>query len=544
MQALLGKITGVSRPSSEGEPASSGAGHLPLIDGGASRALEVKFKAACVLPQRGQVPEWLKDQVLTIQRTVADPREIGEAGDSLVLTPTESDRWLSPLSVTPSVVSGALPPTLQIRLLWWKDEKLPEYTVRANGHSVSGQFTKEGEVGVATVETGSFFSFSPALPVAFEVTCDKLTAECAVLPAGVPFARKLKLQGREKYRIESDWYRVGITGQAHAGGIESLEERGREVDHFRGPQNVIGEPCEYAGHSDRVGTGGWRWFEKLAETGTSCSGARREADAVRLELDALLDEGQNLRSRVVYTLFERLPLLLMERSFQLHKGKGGDKDKEKDEKPKEPIDDMKAVRYGFRAAWKAEGRAGSGSRVLCLDGDHLVVVRPGQSGEFIHHGHWTMSGGWAMAEHPLRREYTLYLFDPKCPPYLAAWLGEHTLTFEPSWPHLPMRPEESIGFSTGLCVGEAGGASAEGAWIACRAPRSEGGMQCAVVARTRDSESAIGAGFVLGAEKQEARLERVLLPGIGFVSYATAVFPHGGLDQPFDVAVGRINRRV
>jgi hypothetical protein len=205
---------------------------------------------------------------------------------------------------------------------------------------------------------------------------------------------------------------------------------------------------------------------------------------------------------------------------------------------------MKAVRYAFRAAWQAEGRPGAGSRVLCLDGDQLVVIRPGQRGEFVHHGHWTMSGGWAMAEHPLRREWTLYLFDPRCPPYLACWLGEHTLTLEPSWPHLPVRPEEAVGFAAGMSVGEAGGASADGAWVACRSAHPDGGMRCAVIARMRDPDSTSGAGFVLGADRQEAGLERVLLPGIGFVSYATAVFPGGRLDQPFDIAVGRIHRRV
>src|SRR5262249_40772306 len=156
----------------------------------------------------------------------------------------------APLAVTPSVASGELPRTIQIRLLWWKEEKLPEYTIRANGRTLSGQFTKEGNVGVATVDTSTFFPSQPKLPVTFEVTCDKLKAECAVLPCGEPFARKILLAGGDKYRIENCWYAVGITGQAHAGGIESLRERGRGVDHFRGPIDAISQPCEYAGHSD------------------------------------------------------------------------------------------------------------------------------------------------------------------------------------------------------------------------------------------------------------------------------------------------------
>src|SRR5205823_10582802 len=105
--------------------------------------------------------------------------------------------------------------------------------------------------------------------------------------------------------------------------------------------------------------------------------------------------------------------------------------------------------------------------------------------ESVHYGHWTMTGGWAMAEHPLRRECTLYLFDQTCQPYLATWLGDHTLTLEPSWPHLPMRPEESIGFAAAISAGEAAGAGAEGAWVACRRTHRGGGGNFAATSRLR-----------------------------------------------------------
>jgi len=333
MQALLGKITGVNRKSTGEGTTVAGNGHTPPLMGDPA-SLEIKFKAACVLPQRDGVPEWLKDQVLTLERQVVDVREIGNAGDSIVLTPAESDQWLAPLTVTPDIASGEVPRSLDVRLLWWKDEKLPEYTVRANGRTFSGQFTKEGNLGSARVDTATFFTSPPRLPVTFEVTCEKLKAECAVLPGGEPFARKLLHAGSQKYRIQNAWFSAGITGRSHAGGIESLREQGRGVDHFGGPGNAISYPCEYAGHSDRVGTGGWGWHEKTRETGTTCAGARREGGAVRLELEALIDEGQNLRTTALYTLYDHLPLLLLERSFQFHKGKGPDKDKEKDEKPK------------------------------------------------------------------------------------------------------------------------------------------------------------------------------------------------------------------
>ena len=107
-----------------------------------------------------------------------------------------------------------------------------------------------------------------------------------------------------------------------------------------------------------------------------------------------------------------------------------------------------------------------------------------------------------------------------------------------------MRPEESIGFAAAISAGEAAGAGAEGAWVASRRPQREGGVQCAVIARLRDTDSTPAAGFVLGAEKSEVRLERALLPGVGMVFYATAEFPGGRMDQPFDAGVGRINRRI
>ena len=89
MQALLGKITGIGRQMAGEGPTTAGNGHAGPL--GARAPLDVKFKAACVLPQRTGVPEWLKDQVLTVRRDAVDPREICEAGDSIVLTPVESE---------------------------------------------------------------------------------------------------------------------------------------------------------------------------------------------------------------------------------------------------------------------------------------------------------------------------------------------------------------------------------------------------------------------------------------------------------------------
>jgi hypothetical protein len=273
------------------------------------------------------------------------------------------------------------------------------------------------------------------------------------------------------------------------------------------------------------------------------SGARHGCGSTRLSLEGVVDEGQNLRTSVVYTLYEALPLLLIERAFQFHKGKGPDKEKEKDEKPKEPIDDMKPVRLGFRAAWRRERDGDSSSRLLCTDGERLVTIRPGEVGEFVYNSHWRMPDGWALAEHPGRREYTMYLFDRQTPPYLEAWMGAHTLTLEPRWPHTPVRPKQSVGYAVALTAGELCGASEEGAWVACRAVRPDGGVRCALIARFREAGMPPGASFTLAGQRLEARLDTALIPGVGPVSYAVADFPGGRLDHPFDAAAGRVPRR-
>lgn len=531
MDALLGKITHITRPDQKPE------------SGSAAAALEVKFKPACVLPARAKVPEWLKDQVLTIRREVLDAREIGEPGDSLMLTPVESAPWLSPLVVTPGVTYGELPRSLQIRLGWWKDEKLPEYTVRANGRTQSGQFEKEGSGGTAAVDTARFFDFEPHLPVTFEVTCDKLKAACTVLPADEPCVLKLLLPEGETYRLENIWYRIDIAAWTRGGAIQALREKGRGIDHFRSPDNLIQQVGENGGQIDRFTSQGWGWSDQLNEVAMSCASARRQGGATRLSLEGVVDEGQNQRTSVDYTLYDALPLLLLERQFHFHKGKGSDKDKEKDEKPKEPIDEMKPVRLGIRAAWLAERNGCSGSRILCTEGDRFAVVRPAQVGEFLGYYYWRMTDGWAVVEHPGRREYMLYLFDPQAPPHLATALMAHAITLEPFWPHRPVRPDESVGYPLAMTAGELCGASAAGAWVACRAGMPGGGVRCALIGRIRDSEAPSTAWFAVGGDSTEAPLQRSLVPGVGTVLFATAEFPAGQIDHPFEVTAGSIARR-
>ena len=94
-----------------------------------------------------------------------------------------------------------------------------------------------------------------------------------------------------------------------------------------------------------------------------------------------------------------------------------------------------------------------------------------------------------------------------------------------------------------LTAGELCGASAGGAWVACRTPLPEGGVRCAAVGRYRQIPADARAIFSLGADRQEASLERILIPGVGSVFLAYADFPPGRFDDPFAVTFAGIEAR-
>ena len=125
MNGILGKIVDVSQTT--GNEARPG-----------EKALTIKFKPACLLPERSAAPEWLADQTLSVRRTVRDAREIGGIGDSIVLTAWESEPYLQPLVVEPAVCYGSLPETIHLTLRWAKDDKEPEYEVLAGASAVKG----------------------------------------------------------------------------------------------------------------------------------------------------------------------------------------------------------------------------------------------------------------------------------------------------------------------------------------------------------------------------------------------------------------------
>lgn len=534
MHALLGKITHV-------DPIENGSAGLPRW--------RVRFKAACVLPHRTPVPEWLKDQTLTLERAAADPREVGGSGDSIVLSPAESALWLAPLVVTPTIAYGAPPEMLRIELGWWQEEKLPEFTVRAGGRQLVGQFAKEEDRGVAYVEPRALFAAGPRLPVTIEVTCDRMKAACVVLPENEPCAVRLLLPEGETYRVESPWYAVDVSGRSHCGGIASLREQGRSVNHFRLPKDRIQEEFDNGGVRDRLRMNSfwgwfWDWSDSMKEAALTCVGVQAAGETTRLALEGIVDEGQNLRTTLGVTLFHRLPLLYLEREYRFGKGKEKEGDgKGKSEKPKEPIDEMRSVCMGFRAAAPVERDDDTGSRILCVDQDQLVVTRCARVPEWVDYYGWRMSDGWVLVEHPRRGETILYLSDPRRRPHLATWYGPEAMTMEPSWPMVPVRPEETVGYALAIVAGERCGADIAGAWVACRAPLSGGGVRSAVVGRLRDGATDAVATILLGEERRQTPIAQTLLPGVGEVSYAVAEFPRGRMELPLDVTFAGIAAR-
>lgn len=538
MQALLGKISRIEHIEAEQKTENGQA-----ANGQAAGAhLKIGFKAACLLPEHKAVPEWLKDAALTIERTVFDAREIGGPGDSVVLTTEESAPLLRPLSVAPDVARDQIPDALQLRLCWWKDDAPPEWSVRANGRLQSGAWQKDedGEGWAAQVETDSFFDFAPRLPVAFEIVCDKLSAGCSVLPGSEPVAAILARPEGEVHRVENAWYEADVTARLHGGAIVALRERGRDTDHFAAPQGRIGRELEWGGHTDRFVTGWAEWSEKMRDAAVT-GGTRRESNATRLSLEGVVDEGEGLRTSVTYTFHDAMPLVILQREWSA--GPKKEDDKEKDGAPKELIDELRTMIFSFRAASMPERDACSGSRVLCAEDGRLTVARSVRLNHMSEHHYWRMKDGWAVVEHPRRRECMMYLFDTQSPPHLATWMGTHVFTLEPVWPAMALRPGGSVGFALALTAGELCGASGQGAWVACRAPRADGGVICGVVARLRGGESNPQAVFSLDNQTRETTLRHVLLPGVGEVSYATAEFAAGGMSQPFDVIVGGIAAR-
>jgi hypothetical protein len=243
-----------------------------------------------------------------------------------------------------------------------------------------------------------------------------------------------------------------------------------------------------------------------------------------------------LRTSISYTAYDQMPLVLLHREYAY-----APKKDEKDDPLRQPIDAVHPLQVSFRASARPDRGRGTGSRVLYADGERLSCNRPAQLGELIGHWSWGMRDGWAVLEHPLRREYLLYCFDTQSPPNLATYMDQHIVTLEPVWQFVPVRTGASYGYSLAITAGELCGATPQGAWVACRT-QTENGVCCAVVARLRESINDANATLELNGATHTVPLQRVLVDGVGELLVATLETP-GTMTDAWSASVAGIPAR-
>lgn len=526
MNAILGRICEVaSRRKKLGETR------------GAAR-LEVSFKPLCVMPGRGKPPEWIKDQTLKVVRTVRDPREVGGVGDSILLTPMESAPWLSPLVVNPSLAYGQPPQRLRVSLRWWKDAKPGPLTVSANGHRRTFRFRKAGKQFAATVPTKDLFPDRMSLPAEVAVRFEKLAAGMTIMPEAARCCSRVRNGRGVRHRIEGDWYSLEAHAGESGGGISSLREQGRGLEHFPNCDDWVGNVFDYGGHVDVAEVG---WGNRLDDVEMTAVASLRDGPATRLALEGVLSEDRKLHTTASFTLLDDLPLVLLRREVLRHKGKAKKDDKD-DKSPRERVDDVVRVALGFRSRFALRKEDEAGGRVLSVDDDRFAVVRCAQTHDQLHNG-WRLTHGWVVAEHPGRQACMMYLFDGKNAPVLGVNMGHRMLTLESRWLPLPVGPESGTGFALALTAGEVCGADPEGAWVATRRPLQDGGVECVVIGRWRSATADPKAVFRLGARRVETPLERMLLPGVGSIRVGTAVVRAGRMSQSFSAVAGGVPAR-
>jgi hypothetical protein len=539
VHAILGKITGIRR--------------VRLASGAAagSRRLEVSFHAACVMPGRTAVPPWLAAEELRVVRDVPDPREVGSVGDSIALSPVESARWLEPLLVEPSIAHGEVPEALRVCLRWWRSEEAPACTVGTGAGARTVRLVRDGPGWSASVRTTDVLGRTPSLPARVPVAVDGLEAECTVLPPRGPFCCRVGLGSAERHRAETDWYAVEFSPE-RGGLISMLRERGRDIDHFRSRDDLVGEPIEFGGHEDRVmlpwddPMGGYAegvllpWDDRLDRTRMEAATCRREGEATRLHMEGVVDRCRNLRTSVSYSVFHCLPIVLVQRDLLY----GGPTRRPGDDaaQPREVIDDVQPVMLGCRSACHADAEGRLGGRVLSVDGERFAVLRHAEADTGLRNG-WRPAGGWTVVEHPERRECLMYIFDEANSPVLDVRLGAHVMMLEPRWLTGPVRPGGGAGFATALCAGEFCGATTDGAWVALRRPADDG-LDCAVVGRWRHPPGPPVVAVRVGRREACAPLERLVLPGVGPVHVAVVHVREAGMHSAVEVTAGGIAGRA
>lgn len=526
MNAILGKIKEVKKLKNSGKKLQH---------------VEISLKPVCLLPKRKNVPEWLKDQTLKITREVADMREIGGEGESIVLSTNESLKYIYPLTVEPSVVYGKLPEKINLTLRWWKDDKPSEVVASANGKQKRYSFVKKGEAFSASINPKDFFDKSPTLPAELKISFDKITVGCTIFADKESGYAKIQTINGERHRLESDWYSMEVRASEYGGGISMLLEKGRQKDHFSINDNLINDFFEESGHIDMVKTGPeWvhDWNNIMVGTAMTSSAFKSEDDTFRLTLDGVVDEAKNTKTSVSYTMFDRLPMVIIQRDFFIHKQKK--KDEKPDEKPSELIDKVMAAALNFRGAYAIEREADKGSRILSVDGDRFSIMRSILP-NYDFKG-WQLKEGWVIMQHPCRKESMMYLFDKKNAPKLFNWIGDNFITVEGVWNAAPLLPEQGIGYSIAMTAGELCGADTNGAWIATRR-LTDSGIECAVIARFKDTDKDKTADITLGKEIISVPFKKITITGIGEISTAKAIFPKGKMNSLFDVVAGSIPAR-
>lgn len=492
----------------------------------------VKLVPKVVLPVRHPVPPWLKDQTLTVERIVLDPIEAGKVGDGITLSAGESAKWLDPLSVRPAECRGRLPETIEIELAWWKDETPPACRLAAHGLSTTAKWEQDGGKYRASAATTAFSGLQA--PFAIEVVCDDLRASVDVFATDSAAAIETSHGNADYLTLDNDWYRVDITLKSHAAALASLVEHSRGVDHFQAPSDRILTPLEYGGHYDRFSAGGWGWSDELKKAAVASTASWREGGATRVVLDTLADEGKSMRAPVQYTLLDDAPLLLIERQFMRGAAKEN-KDAAGDAKAqeRESFDDVDPFRYGFRSAAVSERNGKDGSRLHLSVGGRLRSVRLAQQMVTGNLRDVRLTDGWALAEHPRRRAYLLYLVDRTSAPMVDVWSGWYEQSVDLSWGLLPLAPGRGVAYATAIAAGEIGGATARGAWIACR---SRDGSRCGVVARF-EPETTVDVTVTLGLETKTVRMVERALHGVGAIHMALLDFEEARRDDLLEVTV-------
>ncbi|MHC4563347.1 MAG: hypothetical protein ACYS8X_11305 [Planctomycetota bacterium] len=524
MKTILGRITKVEASH------DVSAGRPPV-------QLDVTFEPVCIMPDRAEAPAWLKGKSLSTRRYVADPREVGDVGDSIIMTPEESAAWLQPFRIEPAIVCGRAPADIRVKLLWWHSDEPGDFTISANGRQRTERFVADGLADgrkfVAEIAAADLFDRQPSLPTDIVATFGEFRVGCTILPDETCCHRELSTIDGQRQLVRSRWYDVQVCGR-RGGGIAALTEIGRDVDHFRPDPDLIGDVLAYGGHTDTARIG---WSDKMPRVSMTSTSARRDGQACRLHLEGELDKDR-ARTAVTYTVFDELPLVLIQRDVALKKPDKPDR-KDGQTKATEPVDDMALLTLGCRAAYRVEPDAPCESRILSMDAERLAAVRLCQTHDDLE-GSWRPDDGWVLVEHPQRRECMMYLFDSADTPELRAWLGDRVLVLQPQWLSRPLRPEQGTGFTLALTAGEVCGASVAGAWTACRRPLADGGVTCALVGRFREPLDTLAASFRVGEAEVRADLERVMLPGVGSVHVASAVAPTGRMADSFTASAGSI----